>query len=90
MGVKLVSIMKARKLLGKGCEGFLCHVVNTEDAKSSLEDIPVAREFLDVFPDEIPGMPPLREVEFCIDLTPRAAPISTAPYRMAPADLKEL
>ena len=68
MGVKLVSAMKARKLLGKGCERFLCHAVNTEDAKPSLEDIPIVKEFPDVFPDEIPGMPPLREVEFCIDL----------------------
>jgi len=39
MGVKLVSVLKARKLLGKGCEGFLCHVVKTKDAESSLEDI---------------------------------------------------
>ena len=90
IGVKLVSVMKARKLLSKGCEGFLCHVVNIEDAKSSLEDIPVVREFLDVFSDEIPGMPPLREVEFCIDLTPRAAPVPRAPYRMAPMELKEV
>ena len=89
-GVKLVSVMKARKLLAKGCEGFLCHVVNTEDAKPSLEDISVVKEFPDVFPNEIPGMPPLREVEFCIDLTPGATPISKAPYRMAPAELKEL
>jgi len=80
MGVKLVSVMKAHKLLGKGCEGFLCHVVKTEDAKSSLEDIPVVREFSDVFPDEIPVMPPLREVEFCIDLIPEATPASRAPY----------
>ena len=43
-----------------------------------------------MFPDEMPGMPPFREVEFCIDLTPRATPISKAPYRMAPAKLKEL
>jgi len=72
--------MKARKLLGKGCKGFLCHVVKTEGAESSLEDIPVVKEFSDVFPDEIPSMPPLREVEFYIDLIPRATPISKAPY----------
>jgi len=90
MGVKLVSVMKARKLLGKGCEGFLCHVVNTEDAKSSLEDIPVEREFPDVFPDEISSMPPLREVEFCIDLTPGATPVSRVCYQMALVELKEL
>jgi len=90
MGVKLLSVMKARKLLGKGCEGFLCYVVKTDYAESSLEDIPVLREFSYVFPDEIPGMTSVREVEFCIDLTPGATPISRAPYRMAPAKLKEL
>jgi len=90
MGVKLVSVIKARKLLGKGCEGFLCHVMKIEDAKPSLEDIPVVKEFSDVFSDEIPGMPPLREVEFCVDLTPEAAPISRAPYHIAPVELKEL
>jgi len=79
IGVKLVSAMKARKLLGKGCEGFLCHVVNTEDAKSSLEDIFVVKEFSDVFPDEIPSMPPLREVEFCIDLTREPPPFLRHP-----------
>ena len=62
MGVKLVLVMKARKLLGKGCEGFLCHIVKTGDAESFLEDIPVVRDFSYVFPDEIPSMPPLREV----------------------------
>ena len=82
--------MRARKLLGKGCEGFLCHATKTEDIGPSLEDIPVVKEFPDVFPDEIPGMSPLREVEFCIDLTPGATSISKVPYRMAPAELKEL
>jgi len=62
MGVKLVLVMKVRKLLGKGCEGFLCYIVKTGDVESFLEDIPVVREFSDVFPDEIPSMPPLREV----------------------------
>jgi len=89
MGVKLVLVMKARKLLGKGCERFLCHVVKTKGAESSLEDILMVKEFSDVFSDEIPRMPPLREVEFCIDLIPGAAPISRAP-RMASAELKEL
>ena len=83
MGVKLVSVMKACKLLGKGCGGFLCHVVKTEDAESPLEDIPVVREFSDVFPDEIPSMPPLDRSSF-------VSPISRPPYRMAPVELKEL
>jgi len=90
LALKFVTMMRACKLLSKGYKGFLCHVVKTEDTGPSLEHIPMVREFPDVFPDEIPGIPPLREVEFCIDLTPRATPISKAPYRMALTKLKEL
>ncbi|KAL2237726.1 UNVERIFIED_CONTAM: Transposon Ty3-G Gag-Pol polyprotein [Sesamum indicum] len=53
-------------------------------------DVPVVREFPDVFPDELPGLPPHPEVDFEIDTIPGAAPISIAPYRMAPSELKEL
>jgi len=77
--------MKARKLLERGREGFLCNIVETEAIESSFEDILVVGEFPNVFPEKIPGMPPLSEVEFCIDLVPRATPISKVPYRMAPA-----
>lgn len=58
--------------------------------KVKPEDIPVVREFTDVFSDELPGLPPDREIEFSIDLVPRITPISQAPYRMAPKELKEL
>ena len=54
------------------------------------EDIRVVREFLDVFPEELPGLPPQREIDFVIDLAPGVDPVSKAPYRMAPAELKEL
>ncbi|XP_071729295.1 uncharacterized protein [Rutidosis leptorrhynchoides] len=56
----------------------------------SLENIDVVREFSDVFPDELQGFPPVREVEFSIDLIPGSQPISKAPYRMAPLELQEL
>jgi len=49
--------------------------------------IHVVREFEDVFPEEVPGLPPRREVEFSIDLVPRIGPVSIAPYQMAPAEL---
>src|SRR3954467_3789829 len=55
-----------------------------------LEDIPVVRDFPDVFPEELPGMPPDRCVEFIVDLVPRTAPISKRPYKMAPHELAEL
>jgi len=52
--------------------------------------IPVVHEFEDVFPDEVPGLPPSKKVEFSIDLVPGIGPVSMAPYRMAPAELVEL
>ncbi|XP_057251716.1 uncharacterized protein LOC130591806 [Beta vulgaris subsp. vulgaris] len=55
-----------------------------------LESIPVVRDYPDVFPEELPGIPPERDVEFCIDLVTGTAPISKAPYRMAPSELQEL
>src|SRR4051812_7404433 len=55
-----------------------------------LEDIPVVRDFLDVFPEELPGMPPDRCVEFIVYLIPGTAPISRCPYRMAPHELAEI
>jgi hypothetical protein len=58
--------------------------------EAKLEDIPVVNEFMDVFPQELPGMPPDREIEFTINLKPGTAPISQAPYKMGPKELKEL
>jgi hypothetical protein len=60
------------------------------DGKFVGDNIRVVRDFLDVFPDELPGMPPDREVEFVIDLLPGTAPISKCPYRMSVEELKEL
>ncbi|GJS50549.1 putative reverse transcriptase domain-containing protein [Tanacetum coccineum] len=55
-----------------------------------LEDVPIVREFSEVFPDDLPGLPPVRQVEFQIDLVPGAASVARAPYRLAPAELQEL
>ena len=86
----LISAISARCLLQKGCKGYLAHVVDTHSSEARLEDVPVVRDFLDVFPDDLPGLPPEREIDFPIDLVPGTAPISLPPYRMAPAELKEL
>ena len=56
----------------------------------TVHSVPVVNEFIDVFPEELPGLPPEREVEFGIDLIPGTQPISIPPYRMAPVELKEL
>ncbi|KAI3813958.1 hypothetical protein L1987_18694 [Smallanthus sonchifolius] len=58
--------------------------------EKKIDDIPVVREFLEVFPEDLPGLPPHRQVEFQIDLAPGAAPIARAPYRLAPSELQEL
>ncbi|GJV41956.1 putative reverse transcriptase domain-containing protein [Tanacetum coccineum] len=55
-----------------------------------LEDIPVVREFPGVFPEDLSGLPPSREVEFCIYLIPRAIPVAKSPYRLEPRDMQEL
>ncbi|GKD64597.1 hypothetical protein Tco_1306705 [Tanacetum coccineum] len=55
-----------------------------------MEDVPVIRDFPEVFPEELLGLPPLRQVEFRIDLVPGAAPVARAPYRLAPSEMKEL
>nr|GEY04809.1 putative reverse transcriptase domain-containing protein [Tanacetum cinerariifolium] len=55
-----------------------------------LENIPVIREFSDVFPEELPGLPLVRQVEFQINLIPEAAPVARAPYRLAPSEMQEL
>nr|GFB67021.1 retrotransposon protein, putative, Ty3-gypsy subclass [Tanacetum cinerariifolium] len=58
--------------------------------EKQLENILVVREFPDVFPEDLPGLPPVRQVEFQIDLIPRAAPVARAPYRLAPSEMQEL
>ena len=55
-----------------------------------IEEVEVVNEFRDVFPDDLPGLPPDREIEFAIELAPGTAPVSKAPYRLAPVEMKEL
>ena len=86
----LISAVNAFKLIQKGCTAYLAHVVDTTIIQNQLETIPVVREFSDIFPDDLPGLPPDRETEFTIELVPGTAPISIPPYRMAPMELQEL
>ncbi|KAI3726230.1 hypothetical protein L1987_66027 [Smallanthus sonchifolius] len=82
--------MKAQKCLRKGHTAILALVTDKSSEEKKLEDIPIVREFPEVFPEDLPGLPPQRQVEFQIDLTPGAAPIARAPYRLAPSELQEL
>ncbi|KAJ9544811.1 hypothetical protein OSB04_024518 [Centaurea solstitialis] len=69
---------------------FMAHVVDKEAKEKQIQDIPVVREFPEVFPEELPGLPPQRHVEFHIDLVPGAAPIAKSPYLIALSEMQEL
>ena len=87
--IPVISATKACKLIGKGCSAYLCTVQVKNTQEPDLKDIPVARDFPKVF-QEVSGLPPDHEMEFAIDLLPGTAPISKAPYKMAPLELVEL
>ena len=86
----IMTAMKASKMLRKSYQEYLVYAIEVRDSGSRLEDIPVVRDFPDVFPEDLPGIPPDREIDFQIKLTPEIEPIFKAPYRMAPLELKEL
>ncbi|GJZ67264.1 putative reverse transcriptase domain-containing protein [Tanacetum coccineum] len=64
--------------------------VEDKSEKKRLEDVPIVQDFPEVFPEDLSGLPPTRQVEFQIDLVPGAAPVARAPYRLAPSEMKEL
>ncbi|KAI3745933.1 hypothetical protein L6452_08345 [Arctium lappa] len=88
--VAIISSIKARKCLMKSCPSFLAYVLDAKSEKKKLEDVRVVSEYPDVFPDDLPGLLPDRQVEFRIDLVPGAAPIDRAPYRLAPTEMQEM
>ena len=86
----VISALEAKRLLHKGYEAYLAHVIDKSSSKITLENIPIVIEFSDFFPEDFMGLPLDRELEFEIKLLPCSSPISILPYRMAPAELKEL
>ena len=83
--------MKARKWIASGCTGYLAYAVDTtKKEKDELNNVPVVNEFTSVFLEDLPGLPPDRKVTFEIEVLPMTSSISKTPYRMAPAELKEL
>ncbi|XP_052734186.1 uncharacterized protein LOC128196715 [Vigna angularis] len=83
-----LGVLRQDLIEGACCFLILSHM-EVKQGDSDV-DLSVVSEFLDVFPEEIPGLPPPREVEFSIDIVSGAGPISIAPYRMAPTELAEL
>ncbi|XP_071713473.1 uncharacterized protein [Rutidosis leptorrhynchoides] len=82
-----INCLKAQKHIRKGCFAMLVHMSKTEPEVKKPKDMLIVRDFPDIFPEELPGLPPHRDVEFQIDLMPEAAPIAHAPYRLAPLEL---
>ena len=87
---KVISAMEAHRFLRKGCEAFLALILDSKREQVNFENIPVIREFPDVFPKELQGVPPEREVDFSIEVVQGTTPILRAPYLMVPTELKEL
>ncbi|GJX24921.1 putative reverse transcriptase domain-containing protein [Tanacetum coccineum] len=76
--------------MSKGFHVFLANITLTNKSEGKrLEDVPIIREFLEVFPKDLPGIPPTRQVEFRIDWTPSTTQVAHAPYRLAPSEMKE-
>nr|GEY84936.1 putative reverse transcriptase domain-containing protein [Tanacetum cinerariifolium] len=88
--LKVISCIKARKYIERGSQLFIAQVTEKEPMKKQLQDVPVIYNIPEVFPDDLPGLPPPRQVEFKIKLIPGAALVACAPYRLAPSELKEL
>ncbi|XP_070004800.1 uncharacterized protein [Nicotiana sylvestris] len=83
---RVISFLKAQRMVEKGCDTYLAYVRDVIIDIPIVNLVPIVRDFSDVFPADLPGMPP----DFGIDLLPGTQPIYIPPYRMAPPELKEL
>jgi hypothetical protein len=89
--VRRISILEMRKYYRKGCPLYVIQELKSvKDDKPSLEDHPILREYRDVFPEEVPGLPPRRDIDFSIEFAPGVVPMSRTPYRMSTPELVEL
>ncbi|KAK8946924.1 hypothetical protein KSP39_PZI007091 [Platanthera zijinensis] len=86
----MISSLKAMKKLRKGCEAILVMLKGSDTVKCEPTVVHVVCDFLDVFLEELPGLPPFREVEFTINLVEGATPVAKTPYRIAPKEMAEL
>ncbi|KAI3814154.1 hypothetical protein L1987_18901 [Smallanthus sonchifolius] len=89
-GLKLMSCTTAQKYLRKMYVAFLAHIFQKDVKEKSIKDIHIIRDFPQVFPEDLSGLPPVRQVEFRIDLVPGANPVARAPYCLAPSEMQEL
>ncbi|GJS60811.1 putative reverse transcriptase domain-containing protein [Tanacetum coccineum] len=88
--LKFISCIKTERYISMGCQVFVAQIMEKKSDEKRLGDIPVVKEFPKVFPKVLPGLPPVRQVEFQIDLIPGATPVARAPYILAPSEMQEL
>ncbi|GJY38607.1 putative reverse transcriptase domain-containing protein [Tanacetum coccineum] len=88
--LNLISCIKTKRYISQGCQVFVVQVMETKLDEKRLEDILVVREFPEVFPEDLPGLPHVRQVEFQINLIPGTTPVARAPYRLALSEMQEL
>ncbi|XP_071687198.1 uncharacterized protein [Rutidosis leptorrhynchoides] len=86
----LLSMMKAQKSSAKGCDSFLVYVTVVKKEDKVVSDIFVVSEYPEVFPDELLGLPPIRKVEYKIELVPGATSVAKALYRLALSEIREM
>nr|GFA85442.1 putative reverse transcriptase domain-containing protein [Tanacetum cinerariifolium] len=90
----VISCSKVQEYKAKGRHVFLAQISATKEddkpERKQVKDVPIVQDFPEVFPEDLPGLPPARSVEFQIDLIPGTGPVARAPYRLAPSEMKEL
>ena len=91
ISVRQISAMELKKFCRKGCQLYATHIVEATDTETPrLEEFHVLQEFRDVFPYEIPRIPPKRDIDFTIELVLGEAPVSKTPYIMSTLEMLEL
>jgi hypothetical protein len=91
VSLRQISTLQVKKYCRKGCPLYAIQVLNfVEDNKTSLGDHPILREYKYVFPEEVPGLLPRRDIDFSLEIVPGVVPMSKEPYRMSTSELVEL
>ncbi|GJW84596.1 putative reverse transcriptase domain-containing protein [Tanacetum coccineum] len=78
------------RVIGERPDERMRHLMSAKASEQKLEEIVVVRDFSEVFPDDLSGLPPTREIEFRIELIPGAMPVAKSPYRLPPSEMEEL
>nr|GEZ00770.1 reverse transcriptase domain-containing protein [Tanacetum cinerariifolium] len=92
--LSIISCIKTHEYIQRGCHVFLAQVMEKKAENKSeekrLEDVSIMQDFPEVFPKDLPGLPPMRQVEFQINLVPGVTPVARSPSRLAPSEMQEL